>query len=81
MRVEITVRGVQGHTAYPERAVNPIPILAAVVKRLAEEPLDAGTEHFQPSTLAFTTIDVGNPAGNVSPAEARAACNRALTGT
>lgn len=75
MRVEITVRGVQGHTAYPERAVNPIPILAAVVKRLAEEPLDAGTEHFQPSTLAFTTIDVGNPAGNVSPAEARAACN------
>lgn len=75
MRVEITVRGTQGHTAYPERAVNPIPILASIVQRLAEQPLDAGTEHFQPSTLAFTTFDVGNPAGNVSPAEARAACN------
>ncbi|HSC18401.1 MAG TPA: succinyl-diaminopimelate desuccinylase [Rhizomicrobium sp.] len=75
MRVEIIVRGVPGHTAYPERAVNPIPILASIVNRLAEQPLDSGTEHFQPSTLAFTTIDVGNSAGNVSPAEARAACN------
>jgi succinyl-diaminopimelate desuccinylase len=75
MRVEITVRGVQGHTAYPHRAINPIPVLAALVTRLASEPLDPGTAHFEPSTLAFTTFDVGNPAGNVSPAEARAACN------
>jgi succinyl-diaminopimelate desuccinylase len=75
MRVEITVRGMQGHTAYPHRAINPIPILASLVARLAEEKLDCGTPHFEPSTLAFTTFDVGNPAGNVSPAEARAACN------
>ena len=75
MRIEITVRGVQGHTAYPHRAINPIPILAELVTRLASEPLDPGTAHFEPSTLAFTTFDVGNPAGNVSPAEARAACN------
>jgi|KBSMisStandDraft_5_1062788.scaffolds.fasta_scaffold251672_2 succinyl-diaminopimelate desuccinylase len=75
MRVELTVTGVQGHTAYPQRAINPIPILAALVSRLADEPLDSGTPHFQPSTLAFTTFDVGNPAGNVSPATARAACN------
>lgn len=75
MRVEITARGVQGHTAYPNRAVNPIPILASLVGRLAEEKLDSGTPHFEPSTLAFTTFDVGNPAGNVSPAEARAICN------
>jgi succinyl-diaminopimelate desuccinylase len=75
MRVEITVRGVQGHTAYPQRALNPIPILASLVTRLAEEPLDTGTAHFEPSTLVFTTFDVGNPAGNVSPGEARAACN------
>jgi succinyl-diaminopimelate desuccinylase len=75
MRVEVTVRGAQGHTAYPQRAINPIPILASLVTRLAEETLDSGTEHFEPSTLAFTTFDVGNPAGNVSPAEARAACN------
>jgi succinyl-diaminopimelate desuccinylase len=75
MRAEITVRGVQGHTAYPHRAINPIPILASLVAQLAGEPLDGGTPHFEPSTLVFTTFDVGNPAGNVSPAEARAACN------
>jgi succinyl-diaminopimelate desuccinylase len=75
MRVEIVARGVQGHTAYPNRAINPIPILASVVARLADAKLDSGTPHFEPSTLAFTTFDVGNPAGNVSPAEARAACN------
>jgi succinyl-diaminopimelate desuccinylase len=75
MRVEISVRGVQGHTAYPQRAINPIPILASLVSRLAEEPLDSGTPHFEPSTLVFTTFDVGNPAGNVSPAQAFAACN------
>ena len=75
LRVEITVRGVQGHTAYPHRAINPIPILSALVTRLAEEQLDSGTTHFEPSTLAFTTFDVANPAGNVSPAQAFAACN------
>jgi len=75
MRVEITVRGVQGHTAYPQRAINPIPILSSLVKQLFEEPLDPGTPHFEPSTLVFTTFDVGNPAGNVSPAKARASCN------
>lgn len=75
MRVEFTARGIQGHTAYPSRALNPIPILATLVSELAAEPLDPGTDHFEPSTLAFTTFDVGNPASNVSPASAFAACN------
>src|SRR5579862_1990055 len=75
MRVDFAVRGVQGHTAYPQRAVNPIPILATIVSRIARERLDDGTPNFQPSTLAFTTFDVGNPASNVSPAAARAAAN------
>ncbi len=75
MRIEFTVRGVQGHTAYPQRALNPIPILATLVSELAADPLDGGTDHFEPSTLVFTTFDVGNPASNVSPAEAFAACN------
>ncbi len=69
------MRGVQGHTAYSQNALNPIPILAALVTKLAGEPLDSGTAHFEPSTLVFTTFDVGNPAGNVSPAEERAALN------
>ena len=75
MLVAITVNGVQGHTAYPHRAINPIPVLADIVATLASEPLDAGTAHFEPSTLVFTTFDVGNAAGNVSPARARAVCN------
>jgi succinyl-diaminopimelate desuccinylase len=75
MRVDLTVRGVQGHTAYPQRATNPIPILATIVARIARETFDDGTPHFQPSTLVFTTFDVGNPASNVSPAAARASAN------
>ncbi|HUO91763.1 MAG TPA: succinyl-diaminopimelate desuccinylase [Rhizomicrobium sp.] len=75
MQVRLAVRGVQGHTAYPQKALNPIPILSEIVVRLASRPLDSGTAHFEPSTLVFTTFDVGNPASNVSPAEARASCN------
>jgi succinyl-diaminopimelate desuccinylase len=75
MRVDLAVHGVQGHTAYPKRAVNPIPILSTLVSRIAREELDDGTPHFESSTLAFTTFDVGNPASNVSPASARAAAN------
>jgi succinyl-diaminopimelate desuccinylase len=75
MRLDIIVSGVQGHTAYPHRAVNPIPILATLVSRLARESLDEGTPHFERSTLTFTTFDVGNRAGNVSPAQAKASAN------
>ena len=75
MYVSFTVRGIQGHTAYPQRALNPIPILATLASELAGEPLDGGTEHFEPSTLVFTSFDVGNTAGNVSPAVAQARCN------
>ena len=75
MRVDFTARGIQGHTAYPQRALNPIPILATLVSELAAEPIDEGTDHFEPTTLVFTSFDVGNPASNVSPAEAHAACN------
>ncbi|HEY5048577.1 MAG TPA: succinyl-diaminopimelate desuccinylase [Rhizomicrobium sp.] len=75
MRLQLIVRGVQGHTAYPQRAVNPIPVLAEIVTRLANEKLDSGSAHFEPSILVFTTFDVANPAGNVSPAMAQASCN------
>ncbi|MDE2350650.1 MAG: succinyl-diaminopimelate desuccinylase [Alphaproteobacteria bacterium] len=75
LNVRFTARGIQGHSAYPQRALNPVPILATLVSELAAEPLDAGSAHFEPTTLVFTTFDVGNPATNVSPAEARAACN------
>ncbi len=75
VNVFITCRGVQGHTAYPEKAINPVHALACLVERLTATPLDHGTPHFQPSTVAFSTFDVDNPATNVIPAEARAVCN------
>ena len=75
MNVNVTVSGIQGHTAYPHHALNPIPILCALIARLSAEPLDEGTKEFEPSTIAFTSFDVGNPTTNVIPAKAHAAFN------
>jgi succinyl-diaminopimelate desuccinylase len=69
------VDGVQGHVAYPHRAANPVPDIASLVVALSQEPLDHGSAQFQPSNLEFTSIDVGNTAGNVIPAQARARFN------
>ena len=71
----LTVRGIQGHVAYPERADNPIPRLLGMLRALSEEPLDGGSEHFQPSQLVTTSIDVGNSASNLIPATAAATFN------
>lgn len=71
----IIVDGVQGHVAYPHRASNPVPDIAAIIAAVSGDPLDNGTEHFQPSNLEFTSVDVGNPAWNVIPAQARARFN------
>jgi succinyl-diaminopimelate desuccinylase len=71
----LEVAGIQGHAAYPERADNPIPRLLAMLQALSSEPLDGGSEHFQPSELVITSVDVGNPASNVIPGRARATFN------
>ncbi len=70
-----TLTGVQGHSAYPHRAKNPLPAMARLMDRLASHTLDSGTAHFDPSTLAVVTIDTGNPATNVIPASCRATVN------
>ncbi|RAP41669.1 succinyl-diaminopimelate desuccinylase [Rhodovulum viride] len=75
MTAFFTARGVQGHSAYPQRARNPIPALARLVQRLDAYSLDQGTRHFDPSTLAVTTFDTGNPATNVIPGQCRATVN------
>jgi succinyl-diaminopimelate desuccinylase len=69
------VEGAQGHVAYPQRAANPIPVLIALLAALQARRLDDGFEGFQPSNLEVTTIDVGNPATNVIPAQAKARLN------
>ncbi len=71
----LIVEGTQGHVAYPHRAVNPSPQIATLIAALSAEPLDQGTDHFQPSNLEFVSIDIGNPAWNVIPASARARFN------
>ena len=72
---DLIVRGIQGHTAYPHLADNPIHHMVRMLNALTAAPLDEGTPHFQPSTLQLTTVDVGNPANNVIPATVRATFN------
>jgi succinyl-diaminopimelate desuccinylase len=71
----LTAHGVQGHTAYPQLADNAAHRLVAMLQALTTAELDGGSEHFQPSTLQVSTIDIGNPASNVIPAKAQAVFN------
>lgn len=70
-----TYRGVQGHSAYPHRAKNPLPAMAKLMDLMASHELDQGTDHFDASTVAVVTMDTGNPATNVIPAECRSTVN------
>jgi len=71
----LVVTGTQGHVAYPELADNPVRGITAIMHAINAETLDAGTEHFGPSNLEFTSIDIGNKTVNLIPAEARARFN------
>ena len=75
LTAKLTVYGTQGHSAYPHLSDNPIPRLIKMLAAITEKPLDEGSAHFQASTLALTTVDVGNAATNVTPAVARAGFN------
>ena len=66
----LRVAGRQGHVAYPALADNPLPRLVALLNALLALTLDEGTDHFQPSRLELTSIDVGNEATNVIPGAA-----------
>lgn len=71
----LTVQGVQGHVAYPERADNPVHAILPLLDALVTEPLDTGHPHFPPSSLQATSIDVGNMTTNLIPAKAEARFN------
>ncbi|PZU84481.1 MAG: succinyl-diaminopimelate desuccinylase [Chelatococcus sp.] len=71
----LTVHGIQGHVGYPHLADNPIRGMVRLLAALDATPLDTGTVHFDPSNLEVTTLDVGNPATNVVPAQAKAVFN------
>lgn len=72
---QITVHGVQGHSAYPHLADNPVRGMMSLLNALMIPAFDTGTENFQPTNLEVTTVDVGNPATNVIPARASANFN------
>jgi succinyl-diaminopimelate desuccinylase len=71
----LTVKGQQGHVAYPHLAANPVKGIVDVLAKLYDTPLDYGSAHFSPSNLEVTSIDVDNPATNVIPASAEARFN------
>jgi succinyl-diaminopimelate desuccinylase len=71
----LVVTGTQGHVAYPQLADNPVRGIVTLLSALMSAPLDAGSSHFDPSNLEFTSIDVGNKTVNVIPSEARARFN------
>jgi succinyl-diaminopimelate desuccinylase len=75
LNAHFRIIGKQGHAAYPHRANNPLPAMMRLMDNLASFELDAGTDHFDPSTLAVVTVDTGNPATNVIPAECRGTVN------
>ncbi len=75
LNATVTVEGTQGHVAYPAIADNPVPRLLSFLKAVDDHVFDEGTEHFPPTNLEITTIDVGNPTTNLIPASATARLN------
>ena len=71
----LTVIGIQGHVAYPNRANNPATALVQILEKLKEIKFDKGTKDFQPTNLEITKININNTADNVIPGLAHAAFN------
>ena len=71
----LTVFGLQGHVAYPQRAINPSTIIVKILKELKDIKFDKGTKNFQPTNLEVTKINIYNSADNVIPATAEATFN------
>lgn len=72
---KLTVRGIQGHVAYPERARNPIHQAVAAIDEMCRRKWDDGNEFFTPTTMQFSNINAGTGADNVIPAALEAVFN------
>ncbi len=72
---KLTVLGIQGHVAYPQRANNPSTTLIKILDELKNIRFDKGTKNFQPSNLEVTKININNDADNVIPGQAEATFN------
>jgi succinyl-diaminopimelate desuccinylase len=71
----LTVRGIQGHVAYPEKARNPIHQAMPALAELAARRWDTGYETFPPTSLQISNINAGTGANNVIPGELRVLFN------
>ena len=72
---KLSVIGIQGHVAYPNRANNPSTALVRILKELKEIKFDKGTKDFQPTNLEITKINIDNSADKVIPGLASASFN------
>jgi succinyl-diaminopimelate desuccinylase len=75
MTGRLSIIGVQGHVAYPQRANNPSTALVQILKELKDIKFDNGTKNFQPTNLEITKINIDNSADNVIPGLANAKFN------
>ena len=75
MTGKLTIIGIQGHVAYPDRANNPSTALVQILKELKEIKFDNGSKDFQPTNLEITKINIDNFADNVIPGSANAKFN------
>ena len=66
---KLTVRGVQGHIAYPQLARNPIHLAAPLLAELVAVEWDGGNDHFPPTSWQMSNLHAGTGAGNVIPGE------------
>ena len=75
MTGRLSIIGIQGHVAYPDRANNPSTALVQILNELKEIKFDNGTKDFQPTNLEITKINIDNFADNVIPGLANAKFN------
>ncbi len=75
MNGRLTITGVQGHVAYPQRANNPSTALVQILKEIKDIKFDQGTKDFQATNLEITKININNTADNVIPGLATATFN------
>ena len=71
----LTITGLQGHVAYPDRANNPSTTIVTILNELKKIKFDKGTKNFQPTNLEVTKINIKNTADNVIPQLAEATFN------
>ena len=71
----MTLRGIQGHVAYPDEARNPIHDLAELVSTLNRQPLDEGNRHFPPTSFQMVNVHSDTGATNVIPGELKCRFN------